>query len=137
MSPESIRTAGIILVVIPTIVWGGFFLFTQLSARAAGYVDNPMRRGMYTAGHAHAGVLVMLGLIMQPFADQVSMAPALEWIARFGVPMAAIAMPLGFFLSVPGANADKPNMMRYFIHLGAVLVIAGTFTLGIGLLTTT
>ena len=118
MSPQSIRIAGIILVVIPTIVWGGFFLYVQLVSKATVYKDHPLRRGMYTAGHAHAGVLVMLGLIMQPFVDQLSMAPALEWIARLAVPMAAIAMPLGFFLSVPGPGTDRPNAMRYFIHLG-------------------
>ena len=136
MSSESAQLSGIILITVPTIVFGGFFLFTQVISRAKGYVDNPLRRSLFTAGHAHAGVLVMFSLILQPLVDQTDMSSALTTIARLGVPLAAILMPMGFFLSVPMPNAERPNGMRYFVYAGAISVATSVFILGVGLITT-
>jgi hypothetical protein len=56
MSPESRRLAGILLVVFPTVIFGGVSLLRLLIEQAAGYVDNPVRQDLWRAGHAHAGV---------------------------------------------------------------------------------
>ena len=56
---------------------------------------------MFRAGHAHAGVLVILSLVCQLLADAASPAPDWAlWIARLGTPIAAVLIPMGFFLSV-------------------------------------
>ena len=52
---ESRKTAGIILVVFPTVIYGGISLVTFLIDHSAGYVDNPARQNLFRAGHAHAG----------------------------------------------------------------------------------
>ena len=136
MSSTSAQLSGLILITVPTIVFGGFFLFTQLLTNGKGYIDNPLRRSMFRAGHAHAGVLIIFGLVLQPLVDQTDMNEILTAIARLGVPSAAIMMPLGFFLSVPFPDAEHPNGMRYFAYAGAVSVALSAFVLGIGLLTT-
>lgn len=136
MSSASAQLSGLILITVPAIVFGGFFLFTQVISRAKGYADNPLRRSLFTAGHAHAGVLIMFSLILQPLVDQTDMSSVLTTIARLGVPLAAILMPLGFFLSVPMPDAKHTNRMRYFVYAGAIAVATSVFVLGIGLITT-
>jgi len=43
MSRESRILAGVLLVVIPTVMYGGLSLLYFLTRSAAGYVDNPLR----------------------------------------------------------------------------------------------
>jgi hypothetical protein len=43
MSQESRRLAGILLVVLPTVEYGGYFLLTQLITPGSGYIENPLR----------------------------------------------------------------------------------------------
>jgi hypothetical protein len=47
---------GIILLTVPSIQYGGYFLLTSLMDRGSGYMDNPLRQNFFRAGHAHAGV---------------------------------------------------------------------------------
>jgi hypothetical protein len=62
MSEESIRTAGILLITVPAIAFGGVTLLRLIWRREPGYLDNPVRQNLWRAGHAHAGVLVILAL---------------------------------------------------------------------------
>jgi hypothetical protein len=48
---------------VPTIQYGGYFLLTSLVNRGSGYVENPLRHNFFRAGHAHAGVIVILSLV--------------------------------------------------------------------------
>jgi hypothetical protein len=69
MTREARMMAGVILITVPTIQYGGYFLLTQLVDRASGYMQNPLRQKFFRAGHAHAGVIVLLSLICQLLAD--------------------------------------------------------------------
>src|ERR1017187_2173235 len=100
---------GIALITVPTIEYGGVFLLKLLRTREAGYMDNPLRQSFFRAGHAHAGVILILSLICQLLVDSINLPETLAWFVRLGVPGAAILMPLGFFLSVASPHADRPN----------------------------
>jgi hypothetical protein len=65
MTKEARTMCGVILITIPTIQYGGYFLLTSLRDRTSRYMDNPLRQNFFRAGHAHAGVIVMLSLICQ------------------------------------------------------------------------
>jgi hypothetical protein len=134
MTREARMMAGIILLTVPTIQYGGYFLLTSLMDRTSRYMDNPLRQNFFRAGHAHAGVIVILSLICQVLADAATLPPPLVWIARIGVPSAAILIPLGFFLSMPSPSTTAPNGFVSFIYVGAVVLAASVLTLGIGLL---
>jgi hypothetical protein len=123
--------AGIIVVTVPTIEFGGAFLLRLLRGTEHGYVDNPMRQNLFRAGHAHAGVLVILSLVIQLLADGLGPPTTMNLIARLGAPSAAILMPLGFFLSVASPTAQKPNKLIALVYIGAVLLAVGTVVLGI------
>ena len=62
MTREARLLSGIILITIPTIQYGGYFLLTSLIDKGSGYMDNPLRQNFFRAGHAHAGVIVILSL---------------------------------------------------------------------------
>jgi hypothetical protein len=134
LSQTSKILAGILLVTVPTIEYGGVFLLSQLKAAEPGYADSPLRQNLFRAGHAHAGVLVILSLVMQLFADALSLPLSIDLIARLGAPCAAILMPLGFFLSVASPNSQQPNRLISLVYLGAVLLAISTLTLGVLLL---
>jgi hypothetical protein len=134
ISSETKLISGILLITIPSIAYGGFFLLRSLASNAPGYMDNPLRQNMFRAGHAHAGVLVLLSLVCQLLADVAVLPEPLLYLARAGTPAAAILMPLGFFLAVASPKAIKPNGLIRLVYIGAVLLGIGVLTLGIGLI---
>ena len=97
-------------------------------------MDNPLRQNFFRAGHAHAGVFVILSLVCQILADSTNLPIALLWVARLGIPAAAILLPLGFFLSMASPTANTPNRAVSLIYLGAALLAISVLILGIGLL---
>jgi hypothetical protein len=65
ISNTSKLLAGVILVTVPTIEYGGSFLLGMLRRAEPDYVGNVLRHDLFRAGHAHAGVMVLLSLICQ------------------------------------------------------------------------
>ena len=133
MSPESRRMAGVLLVVLPTVVIGGFSILTML-VRDPAYIDNPLRQDLWRAGHAHAGVLLVLSLLVLRYVDEAALSSRAKSFIRVAVPAAAILLPVAFFLSVLRPDATEPNSLIYLAYVGGIFVIAGVLTLGIGLL---
>jgi hypothetical protein len=60
---------------------------------------TPFQRSFARAGHAHAGVLVILALVGQMLADAAALDGVVELLARNGIWLAAVLFPAGFFLS--------------------------------------
>ena len=72
MTTETKKTSGIIILTVPTIVYGGYFLLTILSGQHGELGLTDFQKSMFRAGHAHAGVLVILALVAQLFVDQTA-----------------------------------------------------------------
>ena len=134
MSRESRMLAGILLVVLPTVMFGGISLLSLLTSGIPGYADNPLRHDLFRAGHAHAGVYLVLSLVMLRYVDEAILSPSWKWIARTGAPIAAILIPAGFFLSVVSPTAKEPNGLVNLAYVGAAFLAAAALTLGVGLI---
>jgi hypothetical protein len=134
MSDASLRIAGIILIVVPTIEFGGYSLLRFIAKREPGYLDNPVRRALFTAGHAHAGVLVILALVGLLFVDQADLSSGVKMLVRNSLALAPILMSAGFFLSIVSPKATRPGRLIGLVYLGALSLAVGTVTLGVGLL---
>jgi hypothetical protein len=134
VSDASLRVAGILLVVVPTIEFGGYSLLRFIARREPGYLDNSVRRALFTAGHAHAGVLVILALVGLLYVDQADLSSGAKSLVRNTLTAAPILMPAGFFLSIASPAATKPSRLIALVYLGALSLAIGTVTLGIGLL---
>jgi hypothetical protein len=132
MSNESRRLAGILLIVLPTVMYGGVSLLSLLIGDPK-YMDNPLRQDLWRAGHAHAGVWLILALVALRYVDEANLSNAIKWIVRGSIPIAAILVPAAFFLSVLSPDATAPNGLIYLAYVGAVVPAVGVFVLGIGL----
>jgi len=134
MSKESRMFAGALLIVLPTVMFGGLSILSFLIGNAPGYNDNPLRHDMWRAGHAHAGVYLVLSLVMLRYVDEALLSPFWKWLARTGAPIAAILIPAAFFLSVVSSDAKQPNALINLAYIGAAFLAAAVLTLGIGLI---
>jgi len=134
MSRESRMTAGVLLVVLPSVMYGGLSLLMFLIGQAPGYADNPLRHDMWRAGHAHAGVYLVLSLVMLRYVDEAALSPGWKWLARTGAPIAAILIPAAFFLSVVSPTATAPNGLINLAYVGAVFLASAVLSLGVGLI---
>ena len=134
MTRDARMMSGIILITVPTIQYGGYFLLTSLMNKSSGYMDNQLRQNFFRAGHAHAGVIVILSLICQILADAAALPSALLWAVRIGVPLAAILISSGFFFSVLTPTATEVGGAVSLIYVGAAILAFAVVTLGLGLL---
>jgi hypothetical protein len=131
VSHETLVVSGILLITIVTVEWGGTAVLSMVRGSVPA-TDFQLR--FARAGHAHAGVLIILSLISQLYADAAGMHGFWCQVAHLGAPIAAILFPLGFFLSSGGKGTTKPNSLIWFVYIGAVVLAAGVLSLGVGLL---
>jgi hypothetical protein len=134
MSRASRMSAGILLVVLPSVMYGGLSLLSFLTRNVAGYNNNPLRHDLWRAGHAHAGVYLVLSLVMLRYVDEAVLSPFWKWLARTGAPIAAILIPAAFFLSVVSPAATQPNGLMNLAYVGALFLGAAVLSLGVGLI---
>ncbi len=134
MSRESRMLGGILLVVLPTVMYGGLTLLYALTRNVPGYNDNPLRHDLWRAGHAHAGVYLVLSLVTLRYVDQAVLSPFWKWLARTGAPIAAILIPAAFFLSVASPTATQPNGLMNLAYVGALFLAVAVLSLGVGMI---
>jgi hypothetical protein len=133
-----VQTAAIVLIVFPTVIWGGVTILSMTIVRRSAYLrENPLRRRLWIAGHAHAGVLLVLSLVALVLLQYAELSPGWRVMTRWAFPGAAILMSAAFFLSVLKPDAERPNRLIYLAYAGAGSLVAGMLTLGIGLLRAT
>ena len=132
MSPQTRLMCGFTLILVPGIVYGGLTVLGIVSGGRLGVPGprelSPAQVSLYRAGHAHAGVLMLLSLFIQVLMDYASLPQTLVWPERLGAIAAAMLVSGGFF-----AIARLPHL-RFLLYAGATLVIATTLVAGIGLL---
>ena len=131
LSSEAQSTAGILLLTIVAVEFGGWYVLQLVTGRQEA---TPFQKTFARAGHAHAGVLVSLALICQIFADAAGLSGPVATIARTGVPLAAILIPAGYFFASAGRGATEPNRLIVLIYAGAISLALGVVALGIGLI---
>jgi hypothetical protein len=131
LSPDARSTAGILLLAILAVETGGVYMYRVVRRRVQ---LTPFQQSFARAGHAHAGVLVVLSLIVQLYADVAAAGGVLGSLARGAIPMAAILMPAGFFLSSGGAGRTEPNGFVWLLYIGAASLAIGAGALGFALL---
>lgn len=132
MSSGARLMCGIALVLIPTIVYGGLTILGVVSRGAFGLPGpknlSDSQISLYRAGHAHAGVLTLLALLLEILTEYAALPLGLVWPVR----VAAIAAPLlvsGGFFGIAHARG-----MKVVLYIGVILLVATTLTVGIGLI---
>lgn len=134
MTNETRKISGYILLSIPTIIYGGYFLLTVLSGQQEQLQLTDFQKSMFRAGHAHAGVLVILALLIQLFVDHTTLSKNWKWVARFSFPTSAIIISLGFFAAAIGSQITESTRLIFILYIGVGILTFGLLTLGIGLI---
>jgi hypothetical protein len=98
------------------------------------YAQNDLRQDLWRAGHAHAGVWLVLSLVALRYVDEASLSEGMRWVVRLAFPVAAVLMALGFFLSVIPEEAREPNGIIYLTYVAGVVLAVGLLVLAVGLL---
>lgn len=130
ISSQSATTGGIVLLAVVFIAYGGTFVLKVVTGKAPA---NALQEKFFRAGHAHAGILVILGLVVRLFVDLAGVMGV--WSSLAGLVLwSAILMPAGFFLSVTGTDPQRPNKMIVLLWVGAACLVVGLVGAGIGLI---
>lgn len=125
--------SGITLLIVPTIMYGGWTLLRVLMhGRLGGNVNglhlDETQWALWRAGHAHAGVWTLLSLVLQILLDSAHLSDALTWTARISAPASAVALSAAFF-GLAFSAAFSP-----LLYLGICLMLVALLVTGIGLL---
>ncbi len=105
----------------------------MLTNAGSGYMDNPLRQNLFRAGHAHAGVLLILSLVILKYVDDTFYSEKIKSLIRVGVPICAILILAAFFFSVLSPDATAPNGYINLAYIGFAILAITFFALGIGL----
>jgi Ni,Fe-hydrogenase I cytochrome b subunit len=97
MNRDARLMSGILLIAVPTIQYGGYFLLRLFSGQMPGMKPSPLQTSFFRAGHAHAGVLVILSLICQILVEHAALGP-FAWLVR-----------IAGVLSFGGVHAGSPK----------------------------
>ena len=135
MAPSRITRlfCGITLLSLPTVAFGGYFLLQVATQAGLEASLSELQRSFFRAGHAHAGVLTLLGLVAQLLCDHTCLHQHWVWVARVAFPLAGLCIPAGFFLSVL-STPTAPGPLLGLIYAGAGLLALGCAVLGVGLI---
>jgi hypothetical protein len=89
-----------------TVEYGGWALLTFISGRE-GLAD--WQKGFFRAGHAHAGVLLVLSLVYLLYLPRTDFSDALEWVAGGVLLAGVLAQSGGFFVHLGVGQEGKPS----------------------------
>jgi hypothetical protein len=114
-------------------MYGGWALLGILTHGSAGAALSSLdltetQWALWRAGHAHAGVWLILSLIVQLLLDSARLSPAMRWLSRICAPAAAVAMSAGLF-----GLAFLPGF-RWVLYAGALCLVVSLVLTGVGLL---
>ena len=119
-------------IALPTVMYGGYALLGLLTRDGL----SPFQQTFYRAGHAHAGVLLLLSLLYHSYLEQTTLRPAIKVGAALVVLVGILAQSGGFFLHMAIGQPGAPSLGTTITSLGAVLLAMAIVILVYGLITT-
>lgn len=119
---------------LPTIAFGGYFLLSILKRQAGTEGISSIQREYFKAGHAHAGALVLLGIIGQLVLDYSRFNEVAVWAMRGGLFIAPLLISGGSFGGAPKSSDAQPGNLVKLIPIGAIVLSISTLGVGLSLL---
>lgn len=120
----------ITLVSIPTVMFGGYSLLRLLGTDRL----TEFQTQFFRAGHAHAGVLLVLTLASLSVAARFGVSATLTWVVGLLLLIGTLAMSGGMFLHMGIGQPGQWSWGNTLSTLGAVLLASGLVTLVVGVI---
>jgi hypothetical protein len=121
----------LVLFTLVTVEFGGWSLLGLLNRRDA---LTSFQEQFFRAGHAHAGVLLVLSLVFFVFLGRTSFAEPTQWVLGIGLLVGILLQSGGFFLHMQVGHEGSSSVGTLVTRVGAVVIAAALVTLGVGLL---
>jgi hypothetical protein len=132
MEPTNILPIVFVLSLV-TVEYGGWALLTFITGRA-GLAD--WQKSFFRAGHAHAGVLLVLSLVYVLYLPRADFSDGLEWAAGGVLLTGVLAQSGGFFVHLGVGRPGESSAGTKLTRAGAALIAAALVTLAVGLIKT-
>ena len=119
-------------IALPTVMFGGYSLLQLLNK---GDVLTPFQVTWFRAGHAHAGVLLLMSLLYFMFMDRTSLSGAVNHVACAALFIGILAQSGGFFLHMVMGQANQALIGTAVTVTGAIVLACAIVVLVYGLIT--
>ena len=119
-------------VLLPTVMFGGYSLLNLLARKTAWLTEERTRS--FRAGHAHAGVLLLLSLSYYIYLAQTTLPQTLQLGGCLTLLLGILAQSGGFFLHMLTARAGKFSIGNGVTVVGALLLVCAVLLLVYGLI---
>lgn len=119
-------------IALPTVMFGGYSLL-GLMARGNSWL-TPFRAAYFRAGHAHAGVLLVVSLLYYTYLAQTTFSSGLKLVACLVPLIGLLAQSGGFFLHMLVGKPGRFSAGTIVTILGALLLAFAALLLAYGLL---
>jgi hypothetical protein len=93
------------------------------------------REKFFRAGHAHAGVLLVLSLVYFLYLDKTGLSAGVRWLAGLLLLVGIIAQSGGFFVHLGLGQPGRSSLGTVMTRTGALLIAAALALLVFGLIT--
>jgi len=113
--------------------YGGWALLGFLTGRGS---LGAFREQFFRAGHAHAGVLLVLSLVYFLYLDRAGYSTGMQWLAGLVLLAGIIAQSGGFFVHLAVGQEGRRSSGTVLTRTGAVLIAAALIVLAVGLIQT-
>lgn len=128
---HSLRIFSIIAwIAIPTVMYGGYSLLGLLTRNGL----SEFQQTYFRAGHAHAGVLLLMSLLYHYYMEQTSLSPTVKVMSAVLILVGILAQSGGFFLHMLTGQPGSASIGTVVTTVGAVLLATAVLILVYGLI---
>jgi hypothetical protein len=121
----------IALLSLVSVEYGGWALLGFLTGRGN---LGEFREKFFRAGHAHAGVLLVLSLVYFLYLDRTGYSTGVQWIAGLLLLLGIIAQSGGFFIHLGLGQPGRSSLGTVVTRTGALMLAVALVILAIGLI---
>jgi hypothetical protein len=118
--------------VLVTVEYGGWALLAFLTGHGT---LGAFRERFLRAGHAHAGVLLVLSLAYFLYLGRAGYSAGVQWLAGSVLLAGVLTQSEGFFLHMERGQEGRSSEGTALSRIGALLIAAALIILAIGLIT--
>lgn len=122
----------IVLFSLVTVEYGGWALLGFVTGHGA---LGSFREQFFRAGHAHAGVLLVLSLTYFVYLGRAGYSTGMQWLAGALLLVGVLAQSGGFFVHMGFGQQGRSSAGTVMTRSGGLLIAAALIILAIGLIT--
>ncbi|MFC4114502.1 hypothetical protein [Nonomuraea zeae] len=131
MEPTEVLSIIAILSIV-TVEFGGHALLRFVTTDAGRLGE--LRERFFRAGHAHAGVLLVLSLVYLLYLPRAGFSDGMEWLCGGALLAGVLAQSGGFFVHLGIGREGRGSYGTVLTRAGALLLAAALIALAAGLI---